>query len=70
MNNSSPLLAFIVGHSRGATTWMSKCLGKHPDVALFGKVSYLGRKFVSPVTTENILGNRLRKFGTAQKSKG
>lgn len=48
MNDSSPLIAFIVGHSRGATTWMSRCLGSHPDVSVFGESMYWGRKFVNP----------------------
>ena len=28
---------FIVGMGRAGTTWLSKCLNEHPDVAVFGE---------------------------------
>jgi len=39
---------FIVGMSRGGTTWMKKCLHEHPDVAAFGETIYWGRGYVLP----------------------
>lgn len=40
--------AFIVGMSRAATTWITKCLNEHPDVAAYGETLYWGRHYVPP----------------------
>ncbi|XAM00173.1 sulfotransferase [Phycisphaeraceae bacterium D3-23] len=36
---------FIVGMSRGGTTWMSRVLNTHPDVASFGETLFWGRRY-------------------------
>jgi hypothetical protein len=39
---------FVVGMSRGVTSWLSRCLSQHPDAFVFVESSYWGRAFVSP----------------------
>ncbi|MFI4859041.1 MAG: sulfotransferase family protein [Phycisphaerales bacterium JB063] len=36
---------FIVGMSRGGTTWMSRVMNMHPDVASFGETLFWGRRY-------------------------
>ena len=70
MNSSPPLLAFIVGHSRGGTTWISRCLGKHPDVAVFGETLYWGRKFIAPPHDGNYNREQINQILNRLKKKG
>jgi hypothetical protein len=37
--------AFIVGMSRSGTTWMTWCLNRHPELAVFGETGYWGKHF-------------------------
>lgn len=46
--NDEICIHFIVGMSRGGTTWMSKNLNCHPDVASFGESLYWGRAYTKP----------------------
>ena len=70
MEHSNHLLGFIVGMSRAGTTWMSRCIGKHPDVITFGETSFWGRKYIQPTekgyyTKKQLTGilNGLKKTG-------
>lgn len=40
--------AFIVGMSRGGTTWLSYCLGRHSELAVFGETRLWGRDYPEP----------------------
>jgi len=46
--DARPLSRFIVGMSRGGTTWMALSLNEHPRVAVFGESEFWGRLFVEP----------------------
>lgn len=39
---------FIVGMSRGGTTWLSRILNGHPDVAVVGETMFWGRYYEEP----------------------
>lgn len=39
---------FIVGNSRGGTSWLARCLVLHPDAVAFGETAYWGRGWVEP----------------------
>lgn len=58
---SSRLEAFIVGMARSGTTWLSKCLHQHPEIAVFGETAFWGRNYLVP---EN--GSRYSKRETAR----
>ncbi len=45
---ASRVLGFIVGTSRGGTTFMNKVLNLHPDVVAFGESAYFGRFWREP----------------------
>lgn len=34
--------------ARAGTTWMNRCLNRHPDVVCYGETAYWGRLFVAP----------------------
>lgn len=46
--SSVDVRGFIVGTSRGGTTFMSKVLNVHPDVVCFGESAYFGRVWQEP----------------------
>ena len=46
--DSGQVPRFIVGMGRAGTTWLSKCLNEHPDVAVFGETLFWGRGFMQP----------------------
>lgn len=39
---------FVVGMSRSGTTWLSKCLNLHQDIASFGETGFWGRGHIHP----------------------
>jgi antitoxin (DNA-binding transcriptional repressor) of toxin-antitoxin stability system len=48
MAEETPPMGFIVGMPRAGTTWMSRCLSQHPEIAVFGETAYWGRNYVMP----------------------
>lgn len=48
MQDKGHILAFIVGMSRGGTTFMETCMNNHPDVVAFGETAYWGRQYITP----------------------
>lgn len=51
---------FIVGTSRGGTTWMTKNLNCHPDVASFGETLYWGRSYIEPGNNNEYSDDQLK----------
>jgi hypothetical protein len=50
-NENSPSVefpCFIVGMSRGGTTWLSRLLNAHPDCVAIGETTFWGRGYVAP----------------------
>ena len=39
---------FIVGMSRGGTTWMTQSLNEHPQLAVFGESGFWSRRYIEP----------------------
>ncbi len=50
--SGSRVIGFIVGTSRGGTTFMNKVLNLHPEVASFGESSFFGRAWLEPAGTD------------------
>lgn len=42
------VIAFVVGTSRGGTTWLSKVLNCHPQIVCFGESGFFGRHWFIP----------------------
>ena len=47
-DDATPVIGFIVGTSRGGTTFMNKVLNLHPEVASFGESAFFGRLWAEP----------------------
>lgn len=65
-----PRLAFIMGMSRAGTTWMSTCLGRHPDIAAFGECMYWGKKYIQPSRDGAYTRDQCNQILTRLKDKG
>ncbi|MGH8626360.1 MAG: sulfotransferase family protein [Gammaproteobacteria bacterium] len=52
---------FIVGMSRSGTTWLSKCLNLHEDIASFGETLFWGRGYIHPSAQGKYTPQQLEK---------
>jgi len=52
---------FIVGMSRSGTTWLSKCLNLHQDLASFGETLFWGRGYIHPSVKGKYTPQQLEK---------
>lgn len=70
MNKNNPLLAIIVGMSRGGTTWMSSCLSRHSNLAVFGESLYFGRRYLQPEYDGKYSSDQIEDIKNRLKIKG
>jgi hypothetical protein len=70
MKPSEPQLVFIVGMSRAGTTWMSNCLGRHPDISTFGESMFWGRKYIHPSKDGTYTRDQCHQIVVRLKGKG
>ena len=61
---------FIVGMSRGGTTWMGKSLNEHPDTAVFGESLFWGRSYVEPEAEGKYSLEQIRTILNRLKNEG
>lgn len=52
---------FIVGMSRGGTTWMARSLNEHPEVCVFGETQFWARSYVPPNPDGSYDDEKLRR---------
>lgn len=69
-NRPDVVLGFIVGMSRGGTTWVSSSLARHPEIVVIGETWYWGRKYLQPeldgyysITQQRVIIERLTREG-------
>ncbi|MFC1830699.1 sulfotransferase [Thermodesulfobacteriota bacterium] len=70
MSFSTQPLTFIVGMSRGGTTWMSTSLSRHHDIAVYGESMYWGRSFVPPNQDGYYTNEHIQKIKDRLSHKG
>ncbi|MEM8873938.1 MAG: sulfotransferase [Planctomycetota bacterium] len=58
---SPRVIAFVVGTSRGGTTWLSKVLNCHPRIACFGESGFFGRHWFEPDADGRLSGTQVRE---------
>lgn len=58
--------AFIVGTSRGGTTWLSRVLNCHPEICSFGETIYWGRGYVAPASQDGYSRQELDRIRDLQ----
>lgn len=52
---------FLVGMSRSGTTWLSKCLNLHEEIASFGETLFWGRGYIHPSAQGKYTPQQLEK---------
>ncbi|WP_428390111.1 sulfotransferase [Mucisphaera sp.] len=58
--------AFIVGTSRGGTTWLSRVLNTHPDICSFGESMYWGRSYLEPASPQGYNREQVEHLASAR----